>query len=740
MLYGDFKRKQMHNSVNIKTVEGIPPLQLLKSKGKPLKDYKIYGNSYQKLPQEYQEVEYIESTGTQYIDTRYKIDDTCGYKIDVSILDSIDSIELGVKGTGDSRWCLNSYSYIYISWNTYVNIVQVDTDRHIIQMNYKNDRKRIVDDIEYRPITQTLNPSASNYNVLLFAAHWGSNSVSLYGSARIYSCQITKGSNIVRDFIPCYRKADNEIGLYDTVTNTFFTNQGTGTFAKGSDVIPTPDNPIEIESVGDLLLPKEYQEVEYINLEEGSYTSLDVSSTTAQTVGVKLDFQMNKEYKSTSAYVFGCYNYDVALTAGVYRGVFYSSSGNMTYNKSNITDRCIATGSALGRVQNLSLGGRYNSSGVVGVFSDAKIFSCIVTIDNIEVRSLVPCYRKSDNEVGMYDLVEDKFYTNQGTGTFTKGSDVNHYKIPIEVKTKNIFNERNFINSIWTYNNTEKAYTGLCSRISYKQADPFIYDFKPNTQYTISLTSKYTETNNGIVIFIAYTDETRSRCNCYTTTIGTYKSFEFTSEANKTIESIYFSYSTETTAYIKNFQLEESSTATPYVPYFNETANIILNEPLRKIGDYADYIDFKNQKVVRNIQERYVRQIASSNWTKSSSYPGGFYTGKGSVSPQGKWDRQTQFGFLCNYAPSVKSVDEYSVGTCFEDGSYNFRFFNSTTMPTIADWVNYINTHDVKMYYVATSPVIESIALPPILTAKGDNTLDINTKILPSNVIIKYIK
>lgn len=37
---------------------------------------------------------------------------------------------------------------------------------------------------------------------------------------------------------------------------------------------------------------------------------------------------------------------------------------------------------------------------------------------------LIPCYRKSDNEPGMYDIVNDVFYTNAGTGSFAVGPDV----------------------------------------------------------------------------------------------------------------------------------------------------------------------------------------------------------------------------------------------------------------------------------------------------------------------------
>lgn len=56
----------------------------------------------------------------------------------------------------------------------------------------------------------------------------GKNTQSIIG--KIKSCSITINNDIVRNFIPCYRKSDNKPGLYDTVTKEFYTNQGTGEF------------------------------------------------------------------------------------------------------------------------------------------------------------------------------------------------------------------------------------------------------------------------------------------------------------------------------------------------------------------------------------------------------------------------------------------------------------------------------------------------------------------------------
>ena len=40
------------------------------------------------------------------------------------------------------------------------------------------------------------------------------------------------------------------------------------------------------------------------------------------------------------------------------------------------------------------------------------------------IQYFIPCYRRSDNVIGFYDLVNDVFYTNAGSGTFSKGPNV----------------------------------------------------------------------------------------------------------------------------------------------------------------------------------------------------------------------------------------------------------------------------------------------------------------------------
>lgn len=41
-----------------------------------------------------------------------------------------------------------------------------------------------------------------------------------------------------------------------------------------------------------------------------------------------------------------------------------------------------------------------------------------------DVFNPIPCYRKSDNAIGMYDIISKTFFTSEGTASFTKGPDV----------------------------------------------------------------------------------------------------------------------------------------------------------------------------------------------------------------------------------------------------------------------------------------------------------------------------
>lgn len=56
--------------------------------------------------------------------------------------------------------------------------------------------------------------------------------------------------------------------------------------------------------------------------------------------------------------------------------------------------------------------------------SEYRVFYLLHTRSGVPLVELIPCYRKSDGKIGMYDTVGKRFLTNAGTGLFTKGPDV----------------------------------------------------------------------------------------------------------------------------------------------------------------------------------------------------------------------------------------------------------------------------------------------------------------------------
>ena len=55
----------------------------------------------------------------------------------------------------------------------------------------------------------------------------------------------------------------------------------------------------------------------------------------------------------------------------------------------------------------------------ISAISKARLKTFYIYENDNLIRSYVPCYKKMDNTVGLYDIINDKFYTNSGTGEFT---------------------------------------------------------------------------------------------------------------------------------------------------------------------------------------------------------------------------------------------------------------------------------------------------------------------------------
>ncbi len=197
----------------------------------------IYDVQPTKVPSEYQEVEYIESSGTQYIDTGMKLNQNSGVEFKIS------NITYGTTKIFGSRSSATSNNFSIIS--TATSIV-------LDFQNYNNNRLQVSTPIS-EPITISLNNqkmivNTNEKNIGTYTSFTTPGNAYIFNGAgtfptgygnstmRLYYCKIWNNSTLVRDLIPCYRKSDNEPGLYDLANNVFYTNAGTDSFTYGNEV------------------------------------------------------------------------------------------------------------------------------------------------------------------------------------------------------------------------------------------------------------------------------------------------------------------------------------------------------------------------------------------------------------------------------------------------------------------------------------------------------------------------
>lgn len=201
------------------------------------------------LPREYQQVEYIESDGTQYIDTNVYADNNTGINIDFSALEYLarenaNQFTCFVFG-GESNWINSSFDFqagvhglVYNTkrlgseYNT-VTLSNKNTDKHTLKIF--NGRYYFDGQFQYNLTEFNTTNWKSDTSIILFGVK-RAGAIQRLDSSRIYGCQLYDGEELIRDFVPCYRKSDNVIGMYDLINDVFYPNEGTGTFKKGVDV------------------------------------------------------------------------------------------------------------------------------------------------------------------------------------------------------------------------------------------------------------------------------------------------------------------------------------------------------------------------------------------------------------------------------------------------------------------------------------------------------------------------
>lgn len=350
------------------------------------------------------ELEYIESTGVQAIDTLVIAKDITKVVTDFQLVSVVPGTE----------------SQVMAVWSDVNNCMQCGSDGTNFMATSRGTTYSQTSNVLARTIGTSAPVGSPNISISIFAQ----NNTSWLSKAKLYSCKIYKDTTLVRDFIPAKRVSDGMRGLWDKVNYKFYTDINGNNFTAGAEKTA-------IAAIG--------TSIEYIQSSGTQYINSNfIPKATTRTI-------MKAEPTAWSAWsaFFGTRNestyiasqaYIAAIpTVTSYRSDYFGSSltaetptviqiTNIDKNKNICSFNNIMitnTSSTVNTTANMFLLA-LNDVGTAKYFLSAKLYSCQIYDGNTLVRDFIPI-KTTANIYGLWDKVNKVFYKNAGTGTFTGG-------------------------------------------------------------------------------------------------------------------------------------------------------------------------------------------------------------------------------------------------------------------------------------------------------------------------------
>ena len=188
------------------------------------------------VPSGYTRLEYIESTGTQYINTG--IVGKSGVSVQAKfMLNTSDNGSLfGNRMSGSTRfwpamWYSNKWNAT-VAVDSYSRSTAISANTMYVTYFVSNSSGWTFDVNGTRVVSGTDTVNNTN-NMWMFGTNNGSLQYPFKGKA--YYAMVWENDVLVRNFIPA-KNSSNVVGMYDTVSGTFFTNSGSGNFTAGPEL------------------------------------------------------------------------------------------------------------------------------------------------------------------------------------------------------------------------------------------------------------------------------------------------------------------------------------------------------------------------------------------------------------------------------------------------------------------------------------------------------------------------
>ena len=198
--------------------------------------YTFIGWKVRGLPEGYTKLQYIQSTGTQWINTGMALNTATD---DIELVFEADSYTSGNSLFGArASTTSNVYSFAIssslkyrVGWGASSPTLDIDADtnKHTLKIEHNGGVFKLDGvTIATRGNTSIVTPTTAG----LFAIHATSSTKVYYGRTKIYEYKMLRNGKLTQHMIPA-KNSNNVAGMWDTVTKTFFTNAGSGSFTAG---------------------------------------------------------------------------------------------------------------------------------------------------------------------------------------------------------------------------------------------------------------------------------------------------------------------------------------------------------------------------------------------------------------------------------------------------------------------------------------------------------------------------
>lgn len=179
------------------------------------------------LPSAYVQLSYVKADGTQYVDTGYKI---ASKKMKVVAHLGLDDNPASMSLFGSNAG--SNYNLVVYAGNESGNFsVWVGSSSGILTREYILGYNEIEYELDNGTIKANINGIVSsgsytgsittNRNFYIFGKNGNGSSQERGRGYRLYSFRLYDDGVLVRDYVPCKRKSDGVVGLYDLCQGTF---------------------------------------------------------------------------------------------------------------------------------------------------------------------------------------------------------------------------------------------------------------------------------------------------------------------------------------------------------------------------------------------------------------------------------------------------------------------------------------------------------------------------------------